>query len=184
MYASTTEQRSRERVQALAEKLYCERHHHLVRIALKNGAGPEDAEEAVNDSFASFIRAFDPDGGAPPLAWVTLTLKRRCWALYRAQQLERRAGQEAAPGSTESGFSIADIPAQTAGVEETIERAEYVLEARERLAALKPAERTALLLFGLGYSYREIAARRDWTYTKTNRSISEGRAALRKMSAA
>jgi DNA-directed RNA polymerase specialized sigma24 family protein len=29
-----------------------------------------------------------------------------------------------------------------------------------------------------GFSYKEIAARRGWTYTKTNRCITEGRAAL------
>ncbi|HET9185844.1 MAG TPA: sigma factor-like helix-turn-helix DNA-binding protein, partial [Solirubrobacterales bacterium] len=55
-------------------------------------------------------------------------------------------------------------------------------EHRERLrrfARLKPDERSALILFGLGYSYREIGARRGWTYTKVNRCISEGRAALR-----
>jgi DNA-directed RNA polymerase specialized sigma24 family protein len=55
-----------------------------------------------------------------------------------------------------------------------------VLEARERLAQLKPDERTALLLFGLGYSYHEIGERRGWSYTKVNRAITEGRAALRR----
>jgi hypothetical protein len=96
---------------------------------------------------------------------VTLTLKRRCWALYCAEHLDRRVGQEAAPGSTGSGFSVADTPAETAGADETIERAEFILEARERLASLKPAERRALGLIAAGFSYKEIGQMSDWLYT-------------------
>jgi DNA-directed RNA polymerase specialized sigma24 family protein len=178
MYAST-EQRSRERVQVLADRLYRERYHYLLRIAWGNGAGG-DANDAVNDAFAAFLDKFDPDCGAPPLGWLTLTLKRRCWAINRGRRLERRAGHWFHPESAEPRFSVAGLPTQTAGPEESAERAEYVLEARERLAALKPDARTALLLFGLGYSYHEISERRGWSYTKTNRSITEGRAVLRK----
>ena len=178
MYASA-EQGSRERVQVLADQLYRERYQYLLRIAQRNGAGDGDAGDAVNDAFAAFISKFDSDGEAPPLAWLTTTVKRAAWAAYRRQHLDRRVGQEAAPDSAGSGFSVADIPAETAGVEETIERAEYVLEARERLGALKPAERRALGLFAAGCSYAEISEMNQWTYTKTNRCINEGRAALR-----
>jgi RNA polymerase sigma factor (sigma-70 family) len=177
MYAST-EQRNRERVQALADKLYRERYHYLLRIARANGAG-DDAPDAVNDAFSAFLDKFDPDGEAPPLAWATLTLKRRCWAINRSRRLDRRAGHWVDRDSGEPRFSVASLPTQAAGPEETIERAEYVLAARERLAVLKPAERTALLLFGLGYTYQEIAAMNRWTYTKVNRCIAEGRARLR-----
>jgi DNA-directed RNA polymerase specialized sigma24 family protein len=179
MYTST-EQRNRERVQVLADQLYRERFHYLLRIARANGAGRDDAPDSVNDAFSAFIDKFDPDCEAPPLAWLTTTLKRRCWAINRSRRLDRRAGQWVDRDSGEPRFSVADLPAQTAGVEETVERAEYVLEARERLGTLKPAERTALVLFGLGYTYREIGELTRWTYTKTNRCVSEGRAALRK----
>jgi DNA-directed RNA polymerase specialized sigma24 family protein len=46
---------------------------------------------------------------------------------------------------------------------------------------LKPDERGALLLLGLGYSYREIAAMQGWTMTKVHRFISEGRASVRRL---
>jgi RNA polymerase sigma factor (sigma-70 family) len=177
MYAST-EQRSRERVQFFADKLYRERYHYLVRIARRNGAG-DDADDAVNDAFAAFIDKFDPASGSPPLGWLTLTLQRRCWAINRSRRLDRRAGQWVDRDSGEPRFSITNIPAQTAGPEETVERAEYVLEARERLAALKPAERLALGLIAAGFSYKEIGEMNQWTYTKTNRCINEGRARLR-----
>jgi DNA-directed RNA polymerase specialized sigma24 family protein len=182
MYANA-EQRSRERVQALADRLYRERRHYLLRIARRNGAG-DDADDAVNDAFAAFIDKFDPASGSPPLGWITLTLQRRCWAINRSRRLDRRAGQWVDRDSGEPRFSIADLPAQTASPEESAERAEYLLEARERLGALKPAERWALGLFAAGCSYAEISEMNQWTYTKTNRCINEGRAALRKMSAA
>ena len=49
----------------------------------------------------------------------------------------------------------------------------------EALKALKPREREALYLHGLGHSYHEIAKLTDSTYTAVNRRITEGHAALR-----
>ena len=63
--------------------------------------------------------------------------------------------------------------------EELAELHEGFAEARRRLARLKPAEREALGLFALGYSYREICELTGWTYTRVNRCIAEGRARLR-----
>jgi DNA-binding CsgD family transcriptional regulator len=50
------------------------------------------------------------------------------------------------------------------GPEEALERAEYALDARERLAALKPQEIRALSLLAAGYSYAEIGKLNRWTY--------------------
>jgi RNA polymerase sigma factor (sigma-70 family) len=183
MYAST-EQQGRERVHVLAEELYRERYHYLLRIATRNAANREDATEAVQFAFAAFIEKYNLDSGSPPLGWLTLTLQRRCWALRRVWHLDRSAGQEAVSGSEGPGFSIADLPAQTAGPGETIERAEYVLEARQRLAQLKPAERRALGLIAAGYSYREVGEITGFSYTKINRCASEGRARLREQAPA
>lgn len=50
----------------------------------------------------------------------------------------------------------------------------------DALAALKPAQRSALALKAFGFSYREIQRLcGDRTYTWVNRHITEGRAALR-----
>ena len=59
-----------------------------------------------------------------------------------------------------------------------------MLEASERLAALKPAERWALGLIAAGYSYQEVGQITGWSYTKINRSAAEGRARLRELAAA
>jgi DNA-directed RNA polymerase specialized sigma24 family protein len=180
MYAST-EQRSRERVQVLADQLCRERYHYLLRIATKNTANAEDAADAVQFAFSAFLDKFDPDCEAPPLAWLTTTVKRAAWAIYRSHHLDRRAGQEAEAGGTGPGVVVDAIPSRASGPEQLVAQVD---EARAKLASLKPAERRALSLLATGYSYAEIGELNRWTYTKVNRCISEGRAALRAVGAA
>jgi len=55
------------------------------------------------------------------------------------------------------------------------ERLQHTAEA---LGRLKPQEATALVLRAEGLSYAEICKRTGWTYTRTNRAITEGRRAL------
>ncbi len=68
MYVTSTEQGSRQRVQALAEQLHREHYPFLLRIAVRNAANHADAEEVVQDAFVSLIDHFAPTGRAPPLA--------------------------------------------------------------------------------------------------------------------
>ncbi len=176
MSASTEEQRRREQVQGLAEQLYRERYDYLLRIATRNAANREDAEEALQFSFSALIEKYDPAGGSPPLAWVTLVLQRRCWALLREARFDRRAGQEAAQDSSGRSFAAGSIDSGDTGPEQLVE---WVDDAKTRLAALKPAERRALSLIAAGFSYQEVGQITGFSYTKTNRCAAEGRAALR-----
>jgi RNA polymerase sigma factor (sigma-70 family) len=181
MYASTAEQQRCAQVQALATEFYAERREYLLHIARRNGAKGEDAEEALQDAFISFIEHFDPATEAPPLAWLTLTMKCRCWALYRQQRLDRSNHRQAQVDFGKPGLSVESNRFSAASPEEAIERAEQVAEARAQLARLKPAERRALCLIAAGYSYREIGQITGWSYTKTNRCLAEGRARLREL---
>jgi RNA polymerase sigma factor (sigma-70 family) len=175
MYAGSAEQRRRNEVQTLAEALYRERYHYLLRIAVRNAANRDDAEEAVQFSFAAFIQKFEADSASPPLAWLTLTAKRRSWTSHHRARFDRGVD------SDRPGFCIADFPSEAAGVNETLEQAEWIVDARERLASLKPAERRVLVLIAAGYSYKEIAKINQWTLTKVNRCAAEGRARLREL---
>lgn len=168
-------------VRRLAAHLHRRYYGYLLSIAYRHAINQWDAEEALQEALASFVRAFDPDSGAPPLAWLTLTLKRECWRKRRREQLELRAGQETERGSEEAGVVMELIPSRGASLEE---RATGSLDAQRRLGALKPDQRTALCLLGAGFSYKEIAARKGWTYSKVNRCVREGRAALRELAAA
>jgi RNA polymerase sigma factor (sigma-70 family) len=154
----------------LADRLYTEHRVRLLAIARRNSASLEDAEEALQDAFILFIDRFDPDSGAPPLAWITLTLKRRCWALYRHQRMRATMRRE---GGAEGLRDPHRLPDELAEVTENVARV------RHQLAGLKPAERETLGLLALGYSYREICELTGWTYTKVNRCIAEGRSSLR-----
>jgi RNA polymerase sigma factor (sigma-70 family) len=173
MYA---EPNSRAEVRRLATEIYREKRGYLLTIARRRATGNADAEEALQEAFIAFIRHFDPERGAPPLAWLTLTLKRQCGAKRRKAHLDRYVGQEAERGGDERGFVLASIPSPASGPEDLVSERE---EASTRLAGLKPDERVALLLQACGYSYEEIGAARGWTYTKVNRCVNEGRAALR-----
>ena len=178
MQSSTAGQQGRARVRELADRLYRERYHHLLRIADRSAISRSDAEEAVQFGFMAFIEHFDPEGEAPALPWVTLTVKRRCWALYRARHLDRSVGQEteAEAAGVGPGAVVDAIPSRATGTEQLVTGVE---EARWRLAALKPAERRVLGLIAAGCSYAEIGEITGFSYRKTNRCAGEGRAALR-----
>jgi RNA polymerase sigma factor (sigma-70 family) len=171
----STPERSQSGIGELADELYREHRGYLLTIARRNASSDADAEEAVQEAFVSFIRSFDPGRGAPPLAWLTLTVKRECWRKTRDAHLDRRGGQEAERGGEDAGVVMELIPSAGAGLEERVMERE---EGRRRLARLRPDQRTGLGLLGAGFSYREISRLRGWTYTKVNRCLSEGRAAL------
>ncbi|WP_169738413.1 sigma-70 family RNA polymerase sigma factor, partial [Patulibacter minatonensis] len=67
------------------------------------------------------------------------------------------------------------------GPDDLVVREEELAVAREALGRLKPQERLALWMQAEGRSYDEIAEELSWTRTKVNRSITEGRASLRKV---
>jgi RNA polymerase sigma factor (sigma-70 family) len=168
--------RSQPQVRRLATELFADRHDYLLAIARKNAHTEADAEEALQEAFASFLAKFDPACGAPPLAWLTLTLKRQCWRQRRQAHLDRRCGQEAESGGEGLGSFLECLGAREPDPAERVPERD---DARRRLSALKPDERTALGLFAAGFSYVEVGELQGWTYTKVNRCIAEGRAALR-----
>jgi RNA polymerase sigma factor (sigma-70 family) len=171
------EQSSEEReVRAMAGRIYAERRRYLLGIARRNAASDADAEEALQDTFANFIQSYDPRGEAPALPWLTVALKRQCWRMRENAHLDRRVA--ALPESTheEPTGLIERRPANSPA---TAERVAERDEARGRLGRLKRDERTALVLKAAGYSYDEIGRRCSWSKTKINRSLYEGRIALR-----
>jgi RNA polymerase sigma factor (sigma-70 family) len=176
--ASAHSRARRASAEALAEVLFVRHRTRLLTIARSNSNSTEEAEEAVQDALILFIEHFDSASGAPPLAWLTLTLKRRCWALYR----RRRGGWEKRHGRDPEDCSSAELlggAGRYSGA--TNEHAEEVMATRAALARLKRDERRALSLLALGYSYREIGELTGWTYTKVNRCLAEGRARLREL---
>jgi len=110
---------------------------------------------------------------APPLepqrlmAWASVVTRHEALAVRRVRERSL------------AGAEIGDPPTDEPGPAEWAERSEQAAEAWRRLSSLKANERLAILLQAGGYSYAEICARCGWTYTKLNRCLAEGRAALR-----
>jgi DNA-directed RNA polymerase specialized sigma24 family protein len=178
MPAQTEIQRPKEarpQVRELAADLYRENAGFLLAVAINNSHSRRDAEEAIQEALISFIRSYEVGGAAPPLRWLLLTLKRQCWRQGEKAHLDRYLGQEVERGDDHRGTLIESLSSPGTDFETRIADLD---EARCRLARLKANERTGLGLLAAGFSYKEIASRRGWTYTKVNRCIREGRAAL------
>ena len=138
----------------------------LLRLARRWSANAEDAEDALQRALEIYVRRVHAVAPATELAWLKVVLRHEALALR----------QKHADGSPLEDRDLESrLPADTAAVEERLESDERTARSLEALGRLKPDERTALLLKAEGYSYAEIGRRQGWTYTKTNRAITEGR---------
>ena len=173
-------ERQRERARILADALARERGS-LRRQALRSARCPEDAEDALQDACLEFLRHYDGPPGERAMRYLMVSVRRRARVLGASAYRRHHAAclevtTTDAPCCEEPRIAVlCDRP----GPVERIERQEQLRRLVAALAELKPDQRTALLLLAVGLSYREIAARQRWTYTKVNRSLAEGRAALR-----
>jgi len=137
---------------------------------------PSDAADAMQEACVQFLRYYDGPA-EEALRWMYVVVKRCAWAIGRRASRLRETDFEL---SCADGEERAVLPAgESLGPAEKVERNEAISERFALLEGLKPDERRALLLLGMGYSYREIGQGLDWTQTKVNRCIAEGRAALR-----
>jgi RNA polymerase sigma factor (sigma-70 family) len=160
-------------------------HHHGARLrrqAARNSSRSADAEDALQDACVQFLRSYNaPLELSAALPWLLLAVKHSAWKLgarrRRCEALVALSPTDAPDGERPALIALDERP----GPLERAERSEHLAERRSALAQLKADERTALLLFALGFSYREIAERQGWTHTKVNRCLSEGRAALREL---
>jgi RNA polymerase sigma factor (sigma-70 family) len=137
------------------------------------------AEDVLADACVQFMRFWNPGHPENPMPWMSVVAKRLAWEANR--KLRRRAIRtrplRADPGDpTIEDLAAAEVPDPAESAERTEAQAQVV----PLIEDLKPDERTALLLLGLGCSYAEIGELRGWTQTKVNRCIAEGREAVRR----
>ena len=171
--ASQTEREQAGRRGAILEQALAEGRAALRRQARRHSPGESEAEEALQEASIDFLRSYDGPAGEQAVCWLQVAVKHRAWDQGRKQRSQlSRAVRMRSEGDQH------DLRAADPGA--LMERTEAVEQFLAGLAQLKPDERTALVLFGLGCSYREICERQGWTYTKVNRCIAEGRAALRR----
>jgi RNA polymerase sigma factor (sigma-70 family) len=169
----------RDRNAEVLQRVLAESERQLRAHARRHAASPEDAEDALQSACLRFIERYH--GDCEPLAWLHTTVKREAWALRRRASRRREVSLDAPASDVDDQRPRAEaLPSDAPEPHELAVRAAAVVNRGQLIAELKPDERTALLLFGLGYSYEEIGRTRGWSYTKVNRCIAEGRAAVRR----
>lgn len=170
--------RQRERNAELLSELLQTDEHRLRWQAVKHAELPDDADDALQSAYALFLERYN--GLGEPLAWLYTTVKREAWAIRRRTSRRRECPFNLPANENGTDRDLCEaLPTDTPGPAESFDRDQLLTTRREALAGLKPDERKALWLLGLGYSYAEICAATGWTYTKVNRCLSEGRVALR-----
>lgn len=141
----------------------------LLQIARRYSICADDADDALQRALLILLTRAPSLEPGRLFAWMSVVVKHEALGVRRHR--ERLVGGPDA----DLGTLASDRP----GPQELAERRELVATAWSRLSQLKANERLAIVLQAQGYSYAEICARCGWTYTKVNRCLAEGRAALR-----
>lgn len=170
----------RQRNARLLERLLESSAARLRAQAARNATSEADAEDALQEACLAFLRHYEgPEEDSIPLRWMLLVTKRCAWALGSRGRREAPSFEAGLPAGTEA--QAGPLCPQRRGPVELAELEAELSERRSQLARLKPDERRAILAVALGYSYAEVCERFAWSYTKANRCLAEGRAALRAM---
>jgi RNA polymerase sigma factor (sigma-70 family) len=158
----------RDRNAEALNRVLAESERPLRAQARRHAASPEDAEDALQTACLRFLERYR--GDCDPLAWLHTAVKREGWALRRKSSRRREVSLDTpSTDAAEERPWVEALPSEAPEPCELAIRAAEVAERRGLIAELKPDERTALLLLGLGYSYEEIGTGRGWTYTKVER---------------
>jgi RNA polymerase sigma factor (sigma-70 family) len=139
----------------------------LRRIARRWSLCEEDAEDAFQRSLEIYVRRLDSVERVTEVAWLKVVIRNEALAIRRARG--ESVGREDVDLDTR-------VAADLRALEDRLASRERSARSAEALRELKPDEALALLMKAEGHSYREIAESQGWTYTKVNRSITEGRA--------
>jgi RNA polymerase sigma factor (sigma-70 family) len=150
----------------------------LRRQAANHSYRSADAEDALQDAYALFIERYH--GRLPALPYLMTTIKHSAWAIARRVDRRRERSVDAIAAEEPCLDPWERFASPGDGTEALAERHEDTEHWRAAMLSLKPDERRALLLLGAGLSYKEIGELNGWTWTKVNRCIAEGRAALRR----
>jgi RNA polymerase sigma factor (sigma-70 family) len=137
----------------------------LLRIARQASLCHDDALDAYQRALEIFVRRVDTVDRATEVAWLKVVVRHEAMAIRRAR-VESVTGED---------LDLDFVPAVERSVEDRVLSDEHVRRSAEALRALKPDEAKALMMKAHGLSYAEIGERNGWSYTKVNRTVTEGR---------
>jgi RNA polymerase sigma factor (sigma-70 family) len=139
----------------------------VLRVANQFSLCHDDALDAYQRAFEIYLRKLDSVDPATEGAWLRVVVKHEAMAI--------RNGRLESVDRDEVDLDTS-VSAGLREVDDAVAGGERVKRSVEALRALKPDEARALLLKAEGLSYQEIGRHFGWSYTKVNRSITEGRA--------
>ena len=139
----------------------------LMRVARQWSLCQDDALDAYQRVLEIYVRRIDAVDPVTEISWLRVVVKHEALAVRRL-----RAESVMAEDIDLDGHA----PESQRPVDELLAARERVSRGAEALRRLKPDEAKALMLKAEGHSYKEISEQCGWTYTKTNRAITEGRA--------
>lgn len=138
----------------------------------------DDADDAYQRGIEILLSKAPTTDARQLVPWARTVIKHEALAIRRTRErMLGRPASAAAPEEEQDWVQL--IPSTGAGPDELAESREKVARSREALGQLKPAELRALTLLAEGYSYAEIGSMNDWTRTKVNRCLAEGRQRFR-----
>ena len=158
-------------------------HANRLQRAVRNrahGVGDAVIEDACQVAWTIVLRRADIVLDARGFSWLVTVAVREAWRLgSTAHEQPASTLTSGLHPEHEHGQLPEPTDAEHRGTDtKALDHIEH-LERLQALQVLKPAEREALYLKGLGYSYDEIMRLTGASYTAVNRRITEGRAALR-----
>lgn len=139
----------------------------------------EDAEDAYQRGIEILLAKAPSTESSQLLPWTRTVIKHEALAIRKSR--ERTMSRPVPPSDHEHANEdwVQLIPSESDGPDELAIGRERVARSREALGLLKPAELKALTQLAEGFSYSEIGQMNDWTRTKVNRCLAEGRARFR-----
>jgi RNA polymerase sigma factor (sigma-70 family) len=141
----------------------------LLRTARRESLCLDDAHDAYQRALEIFLRrapSLDPEMA---IRWLHVVVRNEARAV-RAARLEL-------VGADEANLDACRTDREPDADERAVQW-DRLARSAEALQRLKPQEVTALWLKAQGLSYAEIAESQQWTYTKVNRCLVEGRRAF------
>ena len=155
---------------ASLERLARERRRALLAAAHLRCSRPQDAEDAVQEALRIALERRTTIRPATAFAYVATI------AMHESSRLRRLAERAR---SLDTPVGAAEARRRLDGKAAVTQDLDAAIDALDVLGELKPDHARALMARALGWSYAEIGEAFGWTYTKTNRCLTEGRAAAR-----
>jgi RNA polymerase sigma factor (sigma-70 family) len=143
----------------------------LLSMARRHSVCAEDAEDAYQRGLEILLTKAPSARHEELVPWLRTVVKHEAFEI-------RRQRLRAVPTDKEVG--LIDETAQGPPAEIHAQRLEKLRLGAEAMSRLKPPEIRCLLLKAEGYSYDEISAQTGFSFTKVNRSLSEGRRSFRR----